>query len=196
MASPMAKQMMGLASRPSSLATPRSARSTGRPALETATSPRVKTALQDHVMSEIEHAEHVEQLKKAHALELERKDAQHSHEREKAKVLVLHAETQASFRARKEELAAQHAQTDLIAAHERELARLRATLERECERKEAACKAKLAAETAAFKNCTMELEEKNQEVEMLRATVQAVQAEHTLELARQQVRSHTRRKSP
>lgn len=187
MASPMAQQAMGLASRTSSLATPQS-RPTGRPAA----SPRVKAALQDHAIAEIEHAEHVEALQQAHALALERKDAQHSHEREKAKVLVLHAETQASIRARKEELAAQHAQKDLAAEHERELARLHATLEREYERKEADCKAKLAAETAALRNCTLELEEKNQEVEVLRGTVQAVQAEHSLELARQQVRPHAR----
>lgn len=186
MASPMAQQMMGLSTRSTSLATPRHRRP---PSVKRAINPRaeVKAALQDHAVAEMEHAEHVEALQKAHALELEKKDAQHAHEREKAKVLVLHAETQASIKARKEELAAQHAQKDLVAEHVREMARLRATLEREYKHKEAECNTTLAAETAALKNCRLELDEKGQEVEMLRAMINADKEQHTLELAREQV---------
>ena len=172
------------------MATPMARQAMGRPA----TTPRrpahggVKAALTDHAMSELEHAEHVEALEKAHAIALEKKDAHHAFEREKAKVLVLHAETQAAMKSRKVELAAKHAQNDLLAEHERELARMRATLEREYERKEADCKAKLAAETAALQNCTLGLQEKNQEVQALRATLNAEKEQHALELAREQVR--------
>ena len=178
MATPMARLAMG--SRPAT--TPR------RP-----THGGVQPALTDHAMSELEHAEHVEALQKAHAIALEKKDAHHAFEREKAKVLVLHAETQAAMKSRKVELAAKHAQDDLLAEHERELARMRATLEREYERKEADCKAKLAVETAALKNCMLELQEKNQEVQALRATLNAEKEQHALELAREQVRGNPAR---
>ena len=75
----------------------------------------VKAALQDHARAEVEHAEHVEKLLSRHAVEISKRDAQHAHEREKARVLLLHSETQASIRGRKEELAASHAREDLIA---------------------------------------------------------------------------------
>lgn len=187
MASPMAQQAL-LMGRP----TPRPA--SLKKHVQAMMSPRaeVKAALQDHAIAEIEHAEHVEAMKKAHALALERKDAKHAHERERARVLVLHAETQASIKARKEELAAKYAHSDLVAEHAQEVAKLRATLEREYERKEADCNAKLAAETAALENCTLELEEKNQEVQMLRAAAKAETEQHALELARQQVRDRLR----
>ena len=65
MASPMAQQAL-LMSRPS--ATPGSLRKH----VQAVMSPRaeVKAALQDHAMAEIEHAEHVEAMQKAHTLEL------------------------------------------------------------------------------------------------------------------------------